>query len=470
MEKRQRRVSLIPLITVKQRIETRGLRKLRALVRWVIFCMRIRKAAMMSRKLRKREILQDFNEFYKVFILLGSRWIMPALRRAVTSILMDYSMDLNIPAHEVKEAPHTIKRRAMRIEIRVTAICKGLLQLAHAQTVDLMMPRQLQNFVATFLLREDTYFPRGFLLAFEKQHLHLLPDGALSKMNTHRRRMLVITFFVLKLAVLAIQKPWKIGLGRRIQGFRVRNLKTIATMLYRSAMTAIKSDVGPTIEDNRYISENIHPLGHRIHRFDHSLLHTNARRLLEFADCIIKRYGTRQAIQLDRIQVDRDRKAGRIPTLLLHKGEISDIEWWRKKGEEEVEQDIAVENRTVLQHVTGFLSPLQSIKIDKKRFRSPGIRTRHFTFEDERGSLAPAHTVMHSGVESNDNLSENSRAEDIPRTFISRIDHRCAILPESSPKKQNVGSYSTEGLEDIGEIVEEVAIDSLRSAQRDAKV
>eukprot|EP00954_Amorphochlora_amoebiformis_P028073 1389873-Amorphochlora_amoeboformis.AAC.1 len=43
--------------------------------------------------------------------------------------------------------------------------------------------------------------------------------------------------------------------------------------------------------------------------------------------------------------------------------------------------------------------------------RSPGIRTRHFTFEDERGSLAPAHTVMHSGVESNDNLSENSRAE-----------------------------------------------------------
>uniref|UniRef100_A0A7S3ZD11 Uncharacterized protein n=1 Tax=Lotharella globosa TaxID=91324 RepID=A0A7S3ZD11_9EUKA len=272
----------------------RGKISLRMLVYWIIFFNRLAKSSRRTRVLRKSEHLSDFDEYYSLFSLLASRWILPAVKIPLSSVLLEAGMDLTINTTKL-DANHSLKRRLLRLEIRITALCKGMVELIKGEIGE-APPRQVQNFVHRFLVSNGIYFPKDWLMQHEMDHLDMLDDGATWNMSLQRKRMMVLGFFFLRVAVPIVLMPWKVGIGRAVQGLRARNLKTVATMLYRVAVMAMENDLGKIAEDSSYVSEMLLPSSSSVFRIVPQFLVVNARRVREFADEVIKRYGMRNPL------------------------------------------------------------------------------------------------------------------------------------------------------------------------------
>mmetsp|Transcript_24886 Transcript_24886/g.39978 ORF Transcript_24886/g.39978 Transcript_24886/m.39978 type:complete len:322 (+) Transcript_24886:126-1091(+) len=285
-------------------------------------------------------------------MLLASRWIIPALKTPLTSVLLESSMDLTINASS-KEG-HSIKRKLMRLEIRTTAICKGLLRLAEGGP-SLRMPRQLQNFISQFLVRDGIYFPLDWLFNHEIENLETDSDGAIQYMNQDRKRMLIIGFFIYRVVVSFIQMPWKLGIGRQVQGgMRVKNLKTIATIIYRIANIALSYYFEDLPEHEEYISEMVFPTSSPVHKLDHPFLKTNALRLNKFADILIDRYGTKEAIRATELKLSKmeaegvgkrdNNNSNKSLDKRLDKGLAQSAKWFGGLGQQDDDEDDIAEN------------------------------------------------------------------------------------------------------------------------------
>ncbi len=272
MQRRKRKKLRVP--GMKRRLT------LRAVAYWCIFCLRVKRLANVSRMERRTETLEDFMEFSAVFSLLASRWVLPALKLPINSIQSDSGIDLTVTG----QAGHAARRKLMRLEIRVSALCEALMSLARGKLRDCPeMPGQLENFVRKFLVGNRTWFPDGWLYEHEAANLSFQNDGATVHMTPNRMVMMVIGYFILRVVNSIVLTPWKWGMGRPVQGVRMRNLKTVASTLYVVAKHALR-ERGVSMMDDQHVLDHLLPRGNPVYQISSEpWIRRNSVRLDSFA-------------------------------------------------------------------------------------------------------------------------------------------------------------------------------------------
>jgi hypothetical protein len=240
----------------------KGKSRFRAIVCAMQFLIRSKRQCIMREVTFKHRITKNFKNGLGVYIDLMRRWIKPAFKLAVISVLKDPKMELQLTKHKIslfrKVSNRTLEKRLLQIRVRTRSMCHNLVDMLDDE--DRPFPSALVSFCEEYLLVERTHFPdvrtqtigmmngqpadphselQPYLLPSEMHQLEFDGYGAACNLAPFHHQMLCMNLFLTRVGISLILRPHEMGIRMPQIKHASSNLRIIASVMYAAVRLAL---------------------------------------------------------------------------------------------------------------------------------------------------------------------------------------------------------------------------------------
>eukprot|EP00474_Spongospora_subterranea_P000347 CRZ00805.1 hypothetical protein [Spongospora subterranea] len=192
----------------------------------------------------KQGQIGEFTEVIDLYEEMTRSWLAPAIKYPIGSLVSPSSTIILRPVGLSPSGPlasllHKAGRRsspslsiAIQISVRLKHICDTLVELT---APDVQVPTALIGFVNRYLISSGLYFPPSYLFPSESRLLQYDHRGATAPLSDHAKQSLLVNYFITRVLVAMILKPWEMGIGKRPKEKQTdiwNNLKVMASVMY----------------------------------------------------------------------------------------------------------------------------------------------------------------------------------------------------------------------------------------------